>query len=191
MLGKANLKFTPSKEEHMNRFRNALLATAAALLIVQALLFTGPGQALAQDVASVLIANTAANPVPVRDVDNGQQPVIVQGAFGIGTGQFNGSGSLLTVPAGKRLVIETVSIFFGIPQGQFLEQLALGAGFHSFQLTPPRKGTSTGTDYYGGTFAFRTYFDPGAKVTVSAVRSANSGSTIINVTMSGYYINVP
>jgi hypothetical protein len=84
------------QEEHMNRFRNALLAAAAAMLIVQALLFTSPGQALAQNVASVLVANTAANPVPVRDVNNGQQPVILSGTFAIAAGQNFASRVLRT-----------------------------------------------------------------------------------------------
>ncbi len=175
----------------MNRFRNALLATAAALLIVQALLFTGPGQALAQNVASVIVANTAANPVPVRDVDNGQQPVIVAGSFAIATGQNSASRLLLTVPAGKRLVVETVSISLDIPQGQFLEKLTLTGNHHAFELAPTRLGTNAGVDWYGGTFAFRTYVDPGAEVIVFGYRNVTSGTTVISAVMSGYYIDVP
>jgi hypothetical protein len=176
----------------MNRFRNALLATAAALLIVQALLFTSPGQALAQNVASVLVANTAANPVPVRDVDNGRQPVILSGSFSMVPGQDFGSRVLLTVPAGKRLVVETVSVSLNIPQGQFLHHLTLTGNHHAFELTPTRLGTDAAQDWYSGTFAFRAYVDPGAEVVVFGARNLNAtGFTHISAVVSGYYIDVP
>ena len=175
----------------MSRFSNALLTTAAALLIVQALLFTSPGQALAKDITWVLVTNTAADPVPVRDVDNGRQPVILDGSFAIDSGQNVGGRTLLTVPAGKRLVIETVSVSLNLPQGQFLESLSLTVNHHPFQLSPAYLGTTAGHDWYGGTLAFRVYVDSGADVSVGGYRNETTGITVIAPTVSGYYVDIP
>jgi hypothetical protein len=50
--------------ENMNRFRNALLGAAAAILIIQTLLFTAPGQLLAGQVSNVSTRSVAGSTTP-------------------------------------------------------------------------------------------------------------------------------
>ena len=96
----------------MNRFRNTLLATAAAMLILQALLFTGPGQALAKEVTDVLVTNTIANPVFIRNIDDGRQPFSLFDSVGIGDGESFANRSIFTVPAGITLAYVSISGYY-------------------------------------------------------------------------------
>ena len=183
----------------MSRFRNALLAAAAMLLIAQSLLFTSPGRALAQNVASVLVANTAANPVLIRDVDTARQPFQRTEVLGMGDGQSFAGAVHSTVPAGKRLVIESVAVLMYLPQGQTpvyarvkTSDLSAGnlSGFPTFALT--RQGVqNNSTVFYAGTYSFRMYAGPGSTVSMDAARSASAGITLTQFTISGYYVDLP
>jgi hypothetical protein len=186
----------------MKRFKNALLAVAAALLIAQSLLFTSPGHALAQSISSVtsvLVINTAANPIPVRDVEGAHQPFQRTEVLGIGDGQNFAAAAHTTVPAGKRLVIESVAVLMYLPQGQTPVYARLKtsdpsagslSGFPAFALT--RQGVQSDSKvFYAGTYSFRMYAGPGTIVSMDAARSASAGITLTQFTVSGYYIDLP
>src|ERR1043166_4848164 len=64
---------------------------------------------------NVSVVNTTASPVPVRDVDNPARQITVVQTAGL-EGFFNGDNICLipilnSVPSGKRLIIEHVSVF--------------------------------------------------------------------------------
>jgi hypothetical protein len=181
------------KERTMNRFRNVLLGTAAVMLIVQALLFTGPGQALAQTITSVLVTNTASNPILVRDVDNGQQPMKANQAFRFNVGSGGSDNVLLTVPAGKRLFIETISEVIYGPSTQIPLYMSITSGDRPtvfLVLTPT--ATVGGVAYFVGTFAGRVYANPGDIVMSSITWNTYPVSSEFGkVSISGYYIDVP
>src|SRR5439155_17389827 len=63
--------------------------------------------------SNVNVVNTTASPVPVRDVDNpSRQPFQAEVVGGFADGaSTTGDITIATVPAGKRLVIEHVSVF--------------------------------------------------------------------------------
>src|SRR5436309_709952 len=69
---------------------------------------------------NVNVANTTASPVLVRDVDNvARQPFRAQVVGGFADGaSTTGDITIATVPAGKRLVIEYVSMVGAMPLGE-------------------------------------------------------------------------
>src|SRR5437870_13576858 len=69
---------------------------------------------------NVNVVNTTASPVPVRDVDNpARQPFQAQAVGGFADGaSTTGDITIGPVPAGKRLVIEHVSVFGAMLSGQ-------------------------------------------------------------------------
>jgi hypothetical protein len=140
---------------------------------------------------------------PMRDVDNrARQPVKFSFDISINTGTDQGSNSsAITVPTGKRLVIETISYQGKIPSG---EVGYLGISFSSGAGTAagPTGGThvvpmiklTTGFpsgDHIGGLATVRIYCDAGSTTTVGYNRGASlmTGETI-SVTVTGYYVNL-
>src|SRR6266487_4516760 len=95
----------------MNWLKNTLLAAAVLMLMTQGLLFTSPGRALARDILNVVITNILSNPVPVRDLDNRQQPFQNTHPFSVPSNYSGRSETVFMVPAGKQLIIEYASAY--------------------------------------------------------------------------------
>ena len=110
-----------------------------------------------------------------------------------GTGGQNGS---VTVPKGKRLVIEYVSGEAFLPTGQKC----------LFSVITSLKGQTTGTrhylesapygkfgapDYFRAAQLVRLYADPGTTVMLRADRDLAGGDGLARMSLSGYLINVP
>jgi hypothetical protein len=112
---------------------------------------------------------------------------------GLPASPFGQTGSpAITVPAGKHLVVETLSVQLDVtPSGSKLEAFVTytsgGANVTLFvPLTFAYTDTSTGYDFYVGMQAVRLYADPG---TVLAVSGAGPGSTgTLFLTVSGYLV---
>jgi hypothetical protein len=139
---------------------------------------------------------------PMRDIDNpARQP------FNFGKNlvlSFNTPSQLFlsdpsfTVPAGKRLVIETLSIYVALAPGQLglvkLGTLAGGVGVtHVFPLTKTYS-LSSGEDVYTGLHSIRMYADPGSTVFITAERNTVAGialDAVFKVVITGYYVNLP
>ena len=148
---------------------------------------------------SVQLANNSpSNPVSVRDVnDPASQPFQRELVAGINTGEFAASDSL-TVPAGKRLVLEFASETANLPAGQHMWiriQTTTNGSTNQFTLTPSFLCAcgAGGSDFLQGNQELKLYADPGSTVSVVAnmfLVPAN-GNTGADVVMSGHYINVP
>jgi hypothetical protein len=140
---------------------------------------------------------------PMRDVDNGaRQPVnysvqvFVLAGSGIGT-----NSTTVTVPNGKRLVIETISFIGLVPNtetGYLMITVTAGAGTPSGATTtdhfiPMVKFYSQPgfADTIGGIGAFRMYADSGNTVSVSYSRGSTAGSDNVQVGITGYLVNLP
>src|SRR6266568_1260283 len=84
---------------------------------------------------NVNVVNTTASPVQVRDVDNpARQPFHAEAVGGFADGASVTGGILIpTVPAGKRLVIEHVSVFGAMLPGQKMVRAVL----HRFSVFGP------------------------------------------------------
>lgn len=99
-----------------------------------------------------------------------------------------------TVPAGKRLVIETVETGTNVPTGQsviFNVNTSLNSATITHLIAVAAQGSfeSIG-DTWVGTHAVRWYADPGTDVTVRFRRSSSADKAFIGVTVSGYLVDL-
>jgi hypothetical protein len=122
---------------------------------------------------------------PVHDVDNpARQPAKLTVNIAILSGNSSVQKTLVTVPAGKRLVIEYVNIgcsgsappsdaeLFEFINNSFAGTLSLPFS------TPFVVGEN-----------LRFYYDPGSRVDVSIFNTTSS--LLCSVAVSGYYVNLP
>jgi hypothetical protein len=134
--------------------------------------------------------------VPVRDVDNpARHPFQFYGTLSKTGGNFQ-TDNQIAVPAGKRLVIETVTVQAFVPAGQkLLAQINLVGGGtfaqHNLMLTPQGGFNFDLLDYFAATESMRLYADQGSAVPFSLTRSSSDANFWGgSYTVSGYLVDV-
>jgi hypothetical protein len=140
---------------------------------------------------------------PMRDVDNGaRQPANFAFTLFIANGTGQGSNqTAVTIPAGKRLVIETISYNGQVASGEIgflIVSVSAGAGTtagvtFANHVIPMVKLTAVlpSSDYIGGIGAFRMYADAQSTVSVTYNRGTfSSGADNIFVNITGHYVNL-
>lgn len=181
----------------MSRLKNSLIAFAGLLALIGAVSLltpqTGHGQTEVVGptkpvlvvnspsepvpvTGTVSVSNLGGSPLPVRDVDNGQQPFhrTVPVFYPSGSG---GVTTVFTVPAGKRLIIETVSAraeLAPIDTPNIVEVLTtLGSNNTAFhEILVSKQGLNlNGLSVFVGTHDMRAYADPGTDVQFQFQRS--------------------
>jgi hypothetical protein len=132
---------------------------------------------------------------PMRDVDNpARQPVRFQPIIFIPAGGTSGTADLPAVPAGKRLVIETISFWARVQTGLL--------GTLQLNFVPMLPGAKMMTndlnsDLIGFIGSYRLYYDPGSSIHLtfrpSFVSPGFSTPDFINcnVLITGYYVSLP
>ncbi|HTI41629.1 MAG TPA: hypothetical protein VL693_07365 [Vicinamibacterales bacterium] len=146
--------------------------------------------------SQVTIANTS--PLLIRDFDRpAAQPFNYfdgDGAFVPGFTAANPGGIAFTVPSGKRLVIEFVSMFAQIPQGQNIVfgRVDTTGQFIYLPMTHTGTFTQAGEQVEGFVGSQRMFvvLEPGTQVDPTAARDSGSGSGLFQVQIAGYYVNV-
>jgi len=165
----------------MDRWKTLLWTSLAALAVAAVVGSLGPA-AMAQVRAAL-----------VRDADNpALQPFRANADFSLTA--INEQRLLVTVPAGKRLVIEHVSYYaYTQPGIQFvfagLRSPQFGTFWQSIQINPPHASADSGFVIQDGSQPVRLYFEPGEEVWVSASTSAG-GIRQFNIHISGYYVTL-
>jgi len=148
---------------------------------------------------SVQVGNDIAHPVPVRDVDNpARQPFQAGGFAPFSANETNVIVNIATVPTGKRLVIEHVSVSCSLPTGQKMVEADLEVVL-SNQTTYPNnlRVSAQGSDASGthdlsiASEQVRLYADPGTPVRCFVDRDSFSGSGDVQCSISGYLVDVP
>jgi len=128
------------------------------------------------------------------------EPVQVSafGTFATGSRFSDNPLVLYTVPAGKILVVETVTTSSNMsPVDHMLDsnfQLSLNGEFFSVYLQPVAEGvfTSTNASIFRGTQKVTAYAGPGSQVKVTATRDgASLSSTAVFFALSGHLIDAP
>ena len=147
---------------------------------------------------NVSVSNSPGSPLYVRDVDNpAQQPFQRELDAHFTPGSSSATDSL-TVPAGKRLVIEFASETVNLPTGQHMWlriQTTANGSTNQFTLMPslvcPCGADSS--DFLAGNQQVRLYADPGTTVSIVAnlLLSTANTNTGADVVMSGHYVNIP
>jgi hypothetical protein len=158
---------------------SAAAGLAATLLGPAASQASSLGLPIATDVnvintPAVTVNNSAANPVPVRDVDRAaQEPVSGECAAVYGTVTNLKQCALYTVPAGKRLVVETVTYQLGIENTAFPYGATFGntSAAAVFTFAPTFVGND-GINHYANAVSTRFYLGPGETLSAFAQFSA-------------------
>jgi len=110
---------------------------------------------------------------------------------------FPGNGTsataMFTVPAGKRLVIETVSLLIFLPSGQNYDSVSIatsvGGQTVNYSLFPgpiPQSGTAS---VYGITQPLKIYADAGTQVVAAVLRPIAFGDGTLDLVISGYLVD--
>ena len=148
---------------------------------------------------NVTVANPPANPVAVRGADNPAfQPFHALRVGFLNTGQAGLTFDLVAVPAGKRAVIETVTVNNQLPSGQKPQIMIItttgGTSVnHWVTLTPQEPEPSSSDDAFSATLSMRLYADPATSIQffLGRVAAGYTGDDGATVTISGYYVDVP
>jgi len=171
-----------------------VLACFALLPIAQAA--PSPSNVNVVNTPNVNVVNTTASPVPVRDVDNpASQPFQAKVVVGFADGaSTTGDITIATVPAGKRLVIEYLSVFSAMLSHQkvintLIEQAEQGVHGQNYPFGSNADGT---LDYWIGSQPIRFYAQPGP-IRCFAERDSFAGANPNSVTFTivGYLVNCP
>ncbi len=142
------------------------------------------------------------SPVPVQVQVNdpawqpfsGKADMTIQDGWSGGAAQFVvlGTDTPFTVPAGKRAVVEFVSLYAYVPIGQQLQHVVLGGvmGTHFIQLSA--------TDYtpwqlslVSASQEMKLYLQSGSTLTISVGRTTGTGEQNVMAYMTGHYVDLP
>lgn len=96
-----------------------------------------------------------------------------------------------TVPAGKRLVIEFVSVNAQIPAGQRMTGISLMAPRQFYLLVNEQPPSAGGDAIFRAVQQLRLYASSGSTVQIGVFRSGNSGTGQFQVALSGYFEDAP
>ena len=172
-----------------------LIAIVAALGAAAGL---GQGRSGAPPAKDINVVNTADNPVPVRDVDNPARQPFSRTIFRDFHNEVTADIPLITVPVGKRLVIEHASARSNFPandlvSAELLYPAPTGGLVHQF-LVIHRQGTdSFGNRVFSASEELREYIAQGETLRFIVSRDS-AGANVVNavaVTVSGYFVDVP
>jgi hypothetical protein len=190
----------------MRKRKNHLsaLAGSTVLFLVVATAFDRANAAPTQKVnvvntPNVTVANPSTNAVAVRGVDNPAfQPFHALRVEFLNTGQAGKFVDLVAVPAGKRAVIETVTVETQLPSGQKPQIMIITTSGgtsvnHWVTLTPQPPEPAGGKDSFSATLSMRLYADPMTSIQffLGRVAAGYTGDNGAEVTISGYYVDVP
>ena len=143
----------------------------------------------------VTVSNTAANPVPTRAADNpARQAVLLTAGIVMPDGQptgtllMNSESVQFTVPAGQRLVVDSVSGNMSAPSGQTPIEVAV-LGNSQAQIFPVAtfQGSSGGFNVFSFATPITTYLDPGSQPLAFCSRGpSSSGTAFCNFFVAGH-----
>jgi hypothetical protein len=155
----------------------------------------------AQTATSVIVTNPVGNPVHTKATDNpALQPfqanitITIQNGNSGGTDNGNVSPGTQTVliPAKKRLVVQTVSVYRAGAISASTVQIFVNASVqgtyasYALPLTPASAATYVGTTFNGVFYA-----DADTELLANAFRNSTSGAETDTVSVTGYLVNVP
>ena len=175
------------------KLSSPILRGAAAVLAVAAC-------ASALTLAASRPAHTAGGPIPVnvantvsiQDTENPAKQPFQQAASAVFADGSDSADSSIAVPAGKRLVVETVAVSRSGVLGNTSSHIYLGATLNGNTVYYPLPVLGVnGVDAPGMAQMLRFYADPASTLSLYASRSGSSGRETDVVTVSGYLVNVP
>jgi len=143
--------------------------------------------------ASVTVANTAANAIPVVNINDAGQPFQASAGM-VQSGTNVSTLTVATVPAGKRLVIEWVSMTAQVPPGQHAEIMEIttssgsGGASHAFVIHQ-QPNAVVGDALFRVNQSLRLYANAGTQVSALFRRNTGAGTANFHLSISGYLVN--
>ena len=200
--------------------RNQILAVSLTIMAAAVTVQSAFSAQTSPPGPDVRVINTQTNPVPVtltgnlavdtstnapllvRDVDNpARQPVIrLADDVNVLVGETQASKQMYTVPAGKRLVIEFVSVRTFVDPGQkvFVEVgVSDGQTSYDINLAPTLVGKfpAGNSGLFGDRSAIsqqtRLYANAGDTVHAFVQKNDDTGAGQANINVTGYLVDVP
>ena len=155
-----------------------------------------PTVGLHPDFNKVVVANDPSAPAMIRDVDaRHREPFKLSKSVLVTPGNFSTMTDFLTVPNGKRFVLEGVSAHAVLPAGEKMliavhatEPLALPV---TVFVPLAHQGTFSSGDHYLGTEAFTLSVASGGGLTATAARDTLASTVFAEITVVGYFEDVP
>ena len=176
-----------------NRMLAGFIATLAMCAVSQTATFAAS--------QPVVVTNPSSSPVPTVGRDNPafqpfQANIYINIANGSSGGGDNGNVSpgtqTVLIPAGKRLVVQTVSVYrsgaISTQTTQVFINSSVGGSYAAFAL-PVISGSAA--SYVGIAQPMTFYSDGGTELLANAFRNGTAGAEADTVTISGYLVNVP
>ncbi len=177
----------------MDKFNHYLSkgALSAILLLLMALINVG------QAVGASLPVHVTNTPLPVREVANPAiQPFQAAGSALVEFTDISKTFTLVTVPAGKRLVIEYAEASGFFEEGTKMSAIittTVGGVTLQHQLAMIDQGVQSGSLVFVAAQPMRLYADPGTDVIgiVSRGDPHPPGGGGWGIAISGYFVNLP
>lgn len=152
---------------------------------------------LAVTVTNPDLAVSVANEVLVRTVEGAKSPFKSLGTLFMNDGDLNATPNLVTVPAGKQLVVTYATLAIALPAGQTVgfrinaaNNLAFSA-VHDLQTSPSGPLTIGGLNTVVASAPVAMILTAGEVLSCWALRSSTSGTASGRCSVSGYYIDAP
>jgi hypothetical protein len=186
----------------MSKLKNSLITLVGLLALIGAVSiatpFKGYGQNSPETVettTNVQVVNPATAPVPTLDAPTQVLQRQITADFGSSSATILDK-PIYTVPAGKKLVIESVTVSGALHQDEKLVSAFFTTTVNNFKVNysipvQHQKITFSGQTEASALASVRLYATSGTTVTVSAIRSDISGSSSVTFGFSGYLVNAP
>jgi hypothetical protein len=166
----------------MKRFKAHILAAVGLLILAAVIAAMTPKRVLA-----------ALGYTPVFDISN---PALQPFSHEFHISFPNGSvgTDTFTVPAGKRLVIETVTGAAFLSPGvnvDFAMDVALNGAFVRYNFQSASAGVFFNLERHHTAHAVRIYADPGTTIRAIVQKSNSSTAGGGNISIAGHFVNLP
>ena len=138
--------------------------------------------------------NLGGGSISINNFNDGQQP-FQAAANGTQNGTNVSTISVANVPAGKRLVIEFISVSAQVPPGQHLELAQVltnhgsGGVFHDL-LIHEQPDAVIGDALFRAVHDLRLYANGGTQIQLLVRRSSGVGLATFGVSISGYLVDI-
>jgi len=192
-----------------NRMTAGFIATLAICAVSPSAVCAANQPVTVTNTVPTVVTNTVAKPVPAQ-ITNTTLPTVasdnpafqpfqaniyVNIANGASGGTDNGNVSpgtqTVLIPAGKRLVVQTVSAYrsgaISTQTVQIFINTSVGGTYAAFAM--PLISGSTAS-YVGAAQPITFYADGGTELLANAFRSGTSGAESETVTITGYLVNI-
>jgi hypothetical protein len=179
----------------MNKLRKLITvffrATALIVLVSGAIPTAVQGRGNAIEISPLYVNNVEANSIQARDVPNiATEPFQIQLAVDLTEGVATANKTFTAIPAGKRFVIEYVSMR-GYVQTEQKLQVWLKKGSYDYALVAHSQVSyPNGKEYFAASETVKIYFNAGESLTAFASRWNNTGNSQLIFTLSGYLVDI-